>query len=145
MSRITDYGFLFQTTFGTSKTNLVNNMQVSQMNSSSVPVSYTHLRLQFSIVIMLNPCRYLLYWNVLYCHYQYLPHSLLRHFPVSYTHLDVYKRQISLSAALYFLLFVSIPAAFNCFCTELLFIWDNWILLTKFVFDVPNVVWNKKP
>ena len=24
MSRITDYGFLFQTTFGTSKTNLVN-------------------------------------------------------------------------------------------------------------------------
>ena len=36
MSRITDYGFLFQTTFGTSKTNLVNNIQLSQMNSSSV-------------------------------------------------------------------------------------------------------------
>ena len=35
MSRITDYGFLFQTTFGTSKTNLVNNIQLSQMNSSS--------------------------------------------------------------------------------------------------------------
>ena len=34
MSRITDYGFLFQTTFGTSKTNLVNNIQLSQMNSS---------------------------------------------------------------------------------------------------------------
>ena len=32
MSRITDYGFLFQTTFGTSKTNLVNNIQLSQMN-----------------------------------------------------------------------------------------------------------------
>ena len=31
MSRITDYGFLFQTTFGTSKTNLVNNIQLSQM------------------------------------------------------------------------------------------------------------------
>ena len=28
MSRITDYGFLFQTTFGTSKTNLVNNITV---------------------------------------------------------------------------------------------------------------------
>ena len=27
MSRITDYGFLFQTTFGTSKTNLINNIQ----------------------------------------------------------------------------------------------------------------------
>ena len=36
MSRITDYGFLFQTTFGTSKTNLVNNIQLFQMNSSSV-------------------------------------------------------------------------------------------------------------
>ena len=36
MSRITDYGFLFQTTFGTSKTNLVNNIQLSKMNSSSV-------------------------------------------------------------------------------------------------------------
>ena len=36
MSRITDYGFLFQTTFGTSKTNLINNIQLSQMNSSSV-------------------------------------------------------------------------------------------------------------
>ena len=36
MSRITDYGFLFQTTFGTSKTNLVNNIQLSQMHSSSV-------------------------------------------------------------------------------------------------------------
>ena len=32
---------------------------------------------------------------------------------------------INANAALYFLLFVSIPAAFNCFCTELLFIWDN--------------------
>ena len=28
--------FLFQTTFGTSKTNLVNNIQLSKMNSSSV-------------------------------------------------------------------------------------------------------------
>ena len=36
MSRITDYGFLFQTTFGTSKINLVNNIQLSKMNSSSV-------------------------------------------------------------------------------------------------------------
>ena len=34
MSRITDYGFLFQTTFGTSKTNLVNNIQLSQSKRS---------------------------------------------------------------------------------------------------------------
>lgn len=35
---VKNYGlrFLFQTTFGTSKTNLVNNIQLSQMNSSSV-------------------------------------------------------------------------------------------------------------
>lgn len=36
MSRITDYAFLFQKSFGTSKTNLVNNIQLSKMNSSSV-------------------------------------------------------------------------------------------------------------
>ena len=35
---VKNYGlrFLFQTTFGTSKTNLVNNIQLSKMNSSSV-------------------------------------------------------------------------------------------------------------
>lgn len=36
MSRITDYGFLVQTMFGTTKTNSVNNIRLSQMNSSSV-------------------------------------------------------------------------------------------------------------
>lgn len=35
---VKNYGLrvLFQTTFGTSKTNLVNNIQLSKMNSSSV-------------------------------------------------------------------------------------------------------------
>ena len=36
MPRITDYSFLFQSMFGTSRMNLVNNIQLSQINSSSV-------------------------------------------------------------------------------------------------------------
>lgn len=36
MSKITDYSFLFQSMFGTSKKNLVNNIQLSRINSSSV-------------------------------------------------------------------------------------------------------------
>lgn len=36
MARITDYSFLFQSMFGTSRTNLVNNIQLFQINSSSV-------------------------------------------------------------------------------------------------------------
>lgn len=36
MSRITDYGFLVQSLFGTAKTNSVNNIRLSQMNSSFV-------------------------------------------------------------------------------------------------------------
>ena len=38
MSRITDYGFLFQTTFGTSKTNLVNNIQLSKINQQPLVI-----------------------------------------------------------------------------------------------------------
>lgn len=33
MPRITDYSFLFQSMFGTSRMNLVNNIQLSQINS----------------------------------------------------------------------------------------------------------------
>lgn len=36
MSKITDYGFLFQQMFGTSRTNIVGSFQLSQLNSSSV-------------------------------------------------------------------------------------------------------------
>ncbi len=36
MSRITDYSFLFQSMFGKSSANLVNNIQLSQINSTSV-------------------------------------------------------------------------------------------------------------
>lgn len=36
MSRITDYSFLFQSMFGRTQTNRVNNIQLSQLNSSSV-------------------------------------------------------------------------------------------------------------
>lgn len=36
MSRITDYSFLFQSMFGGTQTNRVNNIQLSQLNSSSV-------------------------------------------------------------------------------------------------------------
>ena len=43
MSKITDYAFLFQKSFGTSGVNAIGSFQLSQLNSSSVPVSYTHL------------------------------------------------------------------------------------------------------
>ena len=36
MSRITDYSFLFQSMFGTKKTNITGSFQLSQLNSSSV-------------------------------------------------------------------------------------------------------------
>lgn len=36
MSRITDYSFLFQSMFGTTKTNAIGSFQLSQINSSSV-------------------------------------------------------------------------------------------------------------
>ena len=36
MSKITDYAFLFQKTFGTSGENVIGSFQVSQLNSSSV-------------------------------------------------------------------------------------------------------------
>lgn len=36
MSRITDYSFLFQSMFGTTKTNVIGSFQLSQINSSSV-------------------------------------------------------------------------------------------------------------
>lgn len=36
MSKVTDYSFLFQSMFGTSKTNIMGSFQLSQLNSSSV-------------------------------------------------------------------------------------------------------------
>lgn len=36
MSRITDYAFLFQSTFGTTKTNMLGSFRLSQLNSGSV-------------------------------------------------------------------------------------------------------------
>ena len=36
MSKITDYGFLFQSMFGTSKTNPIGSFRLSQLNSGSV-------------------------------------------------------------------------------------------------------------
>lgn len=36
MSKITDYAFLFQKTFGTSGENVIGSFQLSQLNSSSV-------------------------------------------------------------------------------------------------------------
>ena len=36
MSRITDYAFLFQKSFGTSGVNAIGSFQLSQLNSSSV-------------------------------------------------------------------------------------------------------------
>lgn len=36
MSKITDYAFLFQKTFGTSGVNVIGSFQLSQLNSSSV-------------------------------------------------------------------------------------------------------------
>ena len=36
MSRITDYAFLFQKSFGTSGVNSIGSFQLSQLNSSSV-------------------------------------------------------------------------------------------------------------
>ena len=39
MPRITDYSFLFQSMFGTSRMNLVNNIQLSQINSNFVILS----------------------------------------------------------------------------------------------------------
>lgn len=36
MSKITDYGFLFQSMFGTSKTNPIGSFRLSQLNSSSI-------------------------------------------------------------------------------------------------------------
>lgn len=36
MSRITDYSFLFQSTFGTPKTNILGSFKLSQLNSGSV-------------------------------------------------------------------------------------------------------------
>lgn len=36
MSRITDYSFLFQNTFGTPKTNILGSFKLSQLNSGSV-------------------------------------------------------------------------------------------------------------
>ena len=35
MSKITDYAFLFQKTFGTSGENVIGSFQLSQLNSSS--------------------------------------------------------------------------------------------------------------
>lgn len=36
MSKITDYGFLFQSMFGTTKANVIGSFKLSQLNSSSV-------------------------------------------------------------------------------------------------------------
>jgi hypothetical protein len=36
MSKITDYAFLFQKSFGTSGVNAIGSFQLSQLNSSSV-------------------------------------------------------------------------------------------------------------
>ena len=36
MSKITDYSFLFQSMFGTSKTNPIGSFRLSQLNSGSV-------------------------------------------------------------------------------------------------------------
>ena len=56
MPRITDYSFLFQSMFGTSRMNLVNNIQLSQINSSSVQAQLkaAGIDIPLSFLIFLN-------------------------------------------------------------------------------------------
>lgn len=63
MPRITDYSFLFQSMFGTSRMNLVNNIQLSQINSSSVQAQLKAAGIMYS-----EPLKgYFCIWKILSC------------------------------------------------------------------------------
>ena len=57
MSRITDYAFLFQKSFGTSGVNAIGSFQLSQLNSTSVQ---SQLKAALELIRTVNSIKQLL-------------------------------------------------------------------------------------